>query len=266
MNYKKLSLGILTLALTANVANAAYYFRFFGGDTLSSLKYQADAFNIPVGGGTNVGTIEHKTVNTVNLFNAGLGMGLSMFIHPKFELGLEADGLVQTQKYKFNEYLDNGETAFLDAGIVEHEIENKFKGVLALMFKINKSFFIKAGPSLLRQGIKTRTFPTNATLPRFSNSETENLFGATMGTGFIYRLTKNFGIFTEYNYSYYPRKNLDTINLVDSQINPPGGVTEQNHRYGNRKIDFSQSEFFFGFVFNFETYDFNKPCKCDFGK
>ncbi len=265
MDYKKISLGILSLALSSSMAHASYYFKFFGGDTLSSLKYEADAFNINAGGG-NSGTIEHKTVNTVNLFNSGLGMGLSMFIHPKLELGLQADGLLQTQKYKFNEYLDSAETAFVDAGIIEHEIENKFKGILSVMLKVNKSFFIKAGPSVLRQGIKTKTFPTNVTLPRFSDSENLNLYGATMGTGFIYQLTKVFGIFTEYNYSYYPRKSLDTISLVDAQINPPGGVVGQNHRYTNRKIDFAQSEFFFGFVFNFEPYDFSKPCNCNFGK
>lgn len=252
MNFKKLSLGLIACALTSNIANADYYFRFFGGDTLSSLKYEADAFNGGAGG--NLGNIEHKAVNTVNIFNSGFGAGVTKYAHPKIEVGLQLDGLIQTQKYKFNQPLDSAETAFQDAGTTQLEIENKYKGILSLVMKVNKAFYVKAGPSLLRQKISTKNFGTNITVPSFTNSETENLFGGTIGTGFIYKLTKRFGLFTEYNYSYYPEKKLKTIVLADAQINPPGGVIQQDFVYGNRKIDFSQSEFIFGFVFNFDFY------------
>lgn len=258
MNFNKITNHIVktliactaTTFLTTNSSYAASYFlKVFSGNTLSSLRVQADApFIVASGGFTQ--TTAHNAVTTSNLFSPGLSLGMLGSIHPKIDIGLELGLESQFQKHKFGFKIDDTGTGMLEVPNLNMELQNNYRALAAFMMQINKSVYAKAGLSMLNQDIKTSVTPSgnlNVVSNKYSKTETENMFGAIFGAGFAYNITKAFGIFTEYNYTYYPDKNIDNFIAPTNIIEPSG--TFRNFHHSNRTLKLSQSVISIGFVF-----------------
>ncbi len=257
MNFNKTTNKILKalitcsalMSVTTSNSYATYFLKVFSGNTLSSLRLQADTPFIVASGGFTA-TTPHNAVTTSNLFSPGLSIGILGEVHPKIDLGLELALDSQIQKHKFGLMLDDNATGMLEVANLNMELQNNYRTLAAFMMQINKSFYAKAGVSMLNQDIRTSVTPSsdlNIVSRKYSKTETENMFGATFGAGYKYSILKNLGIFTEYNYTYYPDKNIDNF-LAPTHIIQPS-QTFRNFHHSNRTLRLSQSNLAVGFVF-----------------
>lgn len=271
MNFKKLAVGcLLPLSLVTSVSNASVFIKGYGGNTLSTSNYQAYQTNITTLGVFD-GQYRQKDITTDNLFTYGLGLGFDTQLQRKVKLGLELSLQQQAPKTKFDTHTPGIESAAGDAAWITQNITNTLKAASTLVLTVNNAFFIKFGPALLRQEIETEMFETDVPANVFKDDTEKNFPGISIGSGFIYKLTKNFGIFTEYNFSYYMIKDLSDFTVLEAAMTS-GGATGP-FVYENRKAKFIQSEFLLGFTYSFfngdDTYKYKKsniPHKCKYEK
>lgn len=246
-NYCKTFLGI-TLLVSTSVLNAALYIKGFGSNTNTNMEFESD---YPfVSALSDNFTKQHNLVSHDNI-GGGVAIGYDYPVHRKLRLGFEISG----HTFGDFEYVNNfpvGDSALVEDYDIETRTDNRYKLVGAFTVKLNNAFFIKIGPSLLRQQVE-QTLYENTPRPILLiplNKENTNIYGTTIGAGFIYRLTRAFGIYTEYNFSSYARKGLQDISVPDAffaqGLNGLGG---DYFTANKRKVKFSQNEFFLGFQY-----------------
>lgn len=176
----------------------------------------------------------------------GLAIGFGSKLNNVVSWGIELDARMQLDKMQFKAMEDVSETLLLDTGIMGFEIKNKFKVGLSGVLSFMNSFYLKAGPSFLRQSVDFSLAESN-TLAKVKYSDDKDLLGVTAGAGYIFKVNRNFGIFTEYNYSYYPRKSLSSYAVGNAEFaNIPAGNFESH----SGKLKIAQSEFFLGVVYS----------------
>lgn len=246
MNFKKLATTcLLSLSLASGITNASIFIKAYGGNSITTMGYDADYTNVNP---AFDGLVEYRNYDTFNLFSFGFGLGFDTELHPKVSLGLELALQSLAQDVEVARQIPGSESALSDAGMANIEVKNKFKGLASVFLSINKAFYLKAGPSLLRQSVNTEIWGTNNPAQRENEKITKNHLGVTIGTGFIYKLSKSFGIFTEYNYSFYPRKKLGDNNIPAGIISASTG---EAILWDKIEVNYAQSEFFLGFTYSF---------------
>lgn len=247
MNYKKLALGLLSIPLATSMASASVYVKFYGGNAITSNNISSDLPD-----NVNDGTINIRNTFTSNPFAFGGGLGFDTDVHPKIKIGIDLAFHKNTQDDEQHHVL-HVDTPLLDAGQYNIEVKNRFKFIGSLSMTINKAFFFKVGPSVLRQSVTQLAIPSDNVSVKPKNADSQNIVGITLGSGFIYKLSKNFGIFTEYNYSYYGDK--DISNFTAPQAAFTGGLSNGDFLARDVKYKVTQSEFFLGFMYSFFNGD-----------
>lgn len=244
MNKILLSLCAVTLGVATCAANAAFYFKGSVGNTLSSNHFEEtiDAYTPAFSGRNLVGELV-----TSNVFAPGLAVGINNKFNNLWGMGLEFDVKKQFTDTKFRVPGGYSESAITSTGVgnYDYELENKYKLGLHAIVSLANSFYFKLGPSWLKQDLNL-TITDSDSAASFKHSASQGVWGLTGGAGFIYKVSRNFGLYTEYNYTYFKEKSISGYAVGPASF--PGSGGSDNHF--NRRLQTSQSEFNLGFVWS----------------
>lgn len=242
----KVSAALLAGLLTAtiNTASASYYFKGYIGNSLINTDYKQTINSMTPSLSDKQ---EFGELASDNAITPGLTFGYNGKIDKAYKLGVELDIKKQFNKQEFRMTENQSASLLTNVGLMEVNVENNYKINLSAVLTVFNSFYFKLGPSYIDQDVdlKITESTTNAT---FKKNESKSILGVNMGTGFIYRVNNNFGLFTEYNFSYYPDEDLGKFDLTNAQIS--NITASHSEQFRKRKIGLSQNELFFGFIYS----------------
>ncbi len=235
------------LAFFSSLANASLYLKVYSGNTFNNQNYVSKT---PwISGGALFALTETSMTNYSNLFTSGAGLGYNTEIYNKVKLGLELESFTQIPDVKFYEHIDSANTSPVGGILAEIESRNDYNARLSAVVTLGDLFYIKAGPSYMREKFKT-SLSDPANVKKFVYHNAENFLGASGGLGFNYKLSEVFSIFSEYNYTYYSKEKLPDITLPVALLETPNAGNGDDSYYRDRAFRYTNSTFFLGIQAN----------------
>lgn len=245
---KRLFLGILGISYLA-ISNcfAGFYYKGFVGNIDTNMLSEFEYESAPAPFNNFTGSQDLTSKKSIT-YGAGIGYDIQNDTYSRLSYGID----LNIQQFGDQEYITQhgpGASGFTSSYNIETKHKNSFKSSILAQMRINKAFYFKAGPSVLRQEIEQRIYETTPTPISKVKAKTdrEYIFGGTFGAGFIYKVSKTFGFYTEYNYSIYPSKSLSSVSIPEAAFpNGLNGTGAFNQK--NRELEINQGEFYFGLI------------------
>lgn len=249
-NWKFLTTSFIACcAIQTNISHASIdaniYAKVHAGNTFNNQTYSS--VTPWVSGGVLFALTDTSHTSTYNLFTPGVSLGFSAPINNIFSAGLELEGSKQLSKSETTDFISADNSSPVGGILAQIDTTNYYHLKLMAVLNLRESFYVKAGPSVLRQKITTNVGdPANISTVRYKFKKAKEFYGATGGIGFNYKICDSLSLFSEYNYSYYKSRKLSDLVFPNPQLETPNAGNGDDSYYQDRKFQFSQSAIFAG--------------------
>lgn len=249
--------SVLAITLFSSPCSASLYLKGYVAGTENNFQYQNYRVVTDVTGPTVLGHTEDKIPSSSNLMTSGMFFGIdsisdsNKLFANKFGMGIELGVERQFGNTKFTVNNGQNETPIADIDMTVFEISNNYQANISLVFTIAKSFYIKAGPTVISNEYTDEVFASNIPRKTTSLKHSEDIYhwGGTIASGVRFNVNKWFGLYSEYSSSFFQKKKLHLFNYQDADFGQ--NINDLLLNQYNKKLGIGQGKFQLGFIFTY---------------